>query len=49
MSDALWDKKIRLINVIDDYNREVLTIETDTSHPTDRVIRVLNQSKKLMK
>lgn len=44
MSDALWDgRKIRLLNVIDDYNREVLTIETDTSLPTDRVIRALSQ------
>jgi putative transposase len=44
MSDSLWDgRKIRLLNVIDDYNREVLTIETDTSLPTIRVIRVLER------
>jgi putative transposase len=44
MSDSLWDgRKIRLLNVIDDYNREVLTIETDTSLPTARVIRVLER------
>lgn len=42
MSDALWDgRRIRLLNVIDDYNREVLMIETDTSLPTLRVIRCL--------
>ena len=42
MSDALWDgRKIRLLNVIDDYNREVLAIEPDTSLPTARVIRCL--------
>ena len=44
MSDALWDgRKIRLLNVIDDYNREVLMIETDTSLPTLRVIRRLTE------
>lgn len=44
MSDALWDgRKIRLLNVIDDYNREVLMIETDTSLPTLRVIRCLTE------
>lgn len=44
MSDSLWDgRKIRLLNVIDDYNREVLTIETDTSLPTARVIRALER------
>ena len=40
MSDSLWDgRKIRLLNIIDDFNREILTIETDTSLPTLRVIR----------
>jgi len=48
MSDSLWDgKKIRLLNVIDDYNREVLWIETDTSLPTLRVIRVLEALKEM--
>lgn len=44
MSDALWDgRKIRLLNVLDDYNREVLMIEADTSLPTMRVIRCLTE------
>ena len=43
MSDALADKrKIRILNVIDDYNREALAIEAGLSFPSDRVIRVLN-------
>ena len=42
MSDSLWDgRRIRLLNIIDDYNREVLNIETDTSLPTARVIRCI--------
>ena len=46
MSDSLWDgKKVRLLNVLDDYNREVLWIEVDTSLPTLRVIRVLEALK----
>lgn len=46
MSDALWDgRKVRLLNIIDDYNREVLTIEADSSLPTARVIRCLNELK----
>jgi putative transposase len=44
MSDTLWDgRTYRLLNVIDDYNREVLHIEVDTSLPALRVIRALEQ------
>lgn len=44
MSDSLWDgRKIRLLNIIDDYNREAITIEIDTSLPSARVIRVLER------
>ena len=46
MSDSLWDgRKFRLLNIVDDYNREVLSIETDTSLPTVRVIRALEMLK----
>jgi putative transposase len=46
MHDSLWDgRSFRLLNVIDDYNRQVLWIETDTSLPALRVIRVLDQLK----
>jgi putative transposase len=42
MSDSLWDgRKFRLLNVIDDYNREMLAMEADFSLPALRVIRVL--------
>ena len=42
MSDSLWDgRKYRLLNIVDDYNREVLHIEADTSLPTTRLIRCL--------
>ena len=42
MSDSLWNgRKIRLLNVIDDYNREILWIETDTNLPTHSVIHTL--------
>jgi putative transposase len=44
MSDALADgRKFRVLNVIDDYNRESLQIEVDTSLPALRVKRVLDQ------
>jgi putative transposase len=44
MHDALWDgRTFRLLNVIDDFNRQVLWIEVDTSLPSQRVIRVLEQ------
>ena len=46
MHDSLWDgRTYRMLNVIDDYNREVLAIEVDTSLPALRVIRVLEQLK----
>lgn len=34
----------RTLNLIDEFNREVLAIEVDTSLPSARVIRVLNKS-----
>ena len=46
MSDTLWDgRRFRLLNIIDDYNREVLHIESDLSLPTVRLIRVLDYLK----
>ena len=42
--DSLWNgRTFRLLNVIDDYNREVLRIEADTCLPALRVIRVLEE------
>jgi putative transposase len=42
MSDSLVDgRRFRILNIIDDYNRESLWIEIDTSLPALRVIRVL--------
>lgn len=44
MSDSLVDgRRFRLFNIIDDYNRESLWIEIDTSLPGLRVIRVLER------
>ncbi len=46
MSDSLWDgRKVRLLNILDDYNREVLWIEADSCLPTARLIRVLESLK----
>ena len=46
MSDSLWDgRRFRLLNIIDDFNREVLAIESDISLPTLRLIRVLEYLK----
>jgi putative transposase len=44
MHDSLEDGRgYRLFNVIDDFNREGLTIEVDFSLPAERVIRALEQ------
>lgn len=44
MSDALWDgRRFRTFNVVDDFNWEALAIEVDTSLPSARVTRVLDQ------
>jgi len=46
MSDTLWDgRRFRLLNIVDDYNREVIHIEADTSLPTMRLIRSLEYLK----
>ncbi|MBL7973157.1 MAG: transposase family protein [Prolixibacteraceae bacterium] len=48
MHDSLWSRKTyRLLNVIDDYKRQVLAIEADSSIPSRRVIRVLNRLKEV--
>lgn len=44
MTDSLLSgRKFRTLNLMDDYNREALAIEVDTSLPAERVIRVLEQ------
>lgn len=44
MSDSMQDsRKVRLLNVMEDFNRQSLAIEADTSLPTRRVIRVLER------
>ena len=44
MSDSLSNgRAFRTLNVIDDFNREALWIEADTSLPAERVVRVLEQ------
>ena len=45
MHDQLEDgRSIRLLNVIDDYNREGLSIEVDFSLPAERVVRTWDQA-----
>ncbi|WAJ70235.1 IS3 family transposase [Catenovulum adriaticum] len=44
MHDQLVDgRSFRLLNIIDDFNREGLAIEVDFSLPAERVVRTLNQ------
>lgn len=44
LHDSLWNgRTFRLLNILDDFNREVLRIEVDTCLPALRVIRMLEQ------
>lgn len=44
MSDSLvCGRRFRTLNIIDDFNRECLAIEIDTSLPAERVLRVLDR------
>jgi putative transposase len=44
MSDALESgRKVRVLNVIDDFNREALNITVDSSLPAERVVRELQE------
>ena len=44
MSDALWSgRRFRTFNVLDDFNREALRIEIDTSLPAARIVRALDE------
>ncbi|AKC80628.1 transposase [Xanthomonas arboricola] len=44
MSDALWSgRRFRNFNINDDFNRESMKIEIDTSLPSARVIRALDE------
>ena len=44
MSDTLQDgRKIRVLNIMDDYNREMLAIEVGLSIPAQRVVSVLQR------
>jgi len=46
MSDALYHGvRFRTFNVLDDFNREALAIEIDTSLPSTRLVRVFEQIK----
>jgi putative transposase len=44
MTDSLTDgRRFRLLNVIDDYNRQSLAVDIDTSLPAIRVVRTLDR------
>ena len=48
VSDALSDgRKFRSLNIVDDYNRECVAAEVDTSIPGARVVRVLERLRQL--
>ena len=42
----MWNgRKFRILNIINDFKREALAVEADTSMPTLRVISILDQLK----
>lgn len=44
MHDALvCGRRFRTVNVVDDFNREALSIEIDLNLPAQRVVRVLDR------
>jgi len=44
MSDALWSgRRFRTFNIMDDFNREALRVEIDTSLPARRIVRALDE------
>lgn len=44
MADSLWNgRRFRTFNVLDDFNREALRIEIDTSLPARRIVRALTE------
>ncbi len=44
MTDSLVDgRRFRLLNIMNDFNRESLAVEADSSLPAARVIRVLER------
>jgi len=44
MRDTLADRRVfRTLNIVDDYTRECLAIEVDTSSPGERVVRVMER------
>jgi putative transposase len=44
MSDSLADgRRFRTLNIVDDFSRECIVLEVDTSVPGARVVRVLEQ------
>lgn len=44
MTDTLYDgRKVRILNIIDDYNRQALAMEPDTSIPAKQVIQILER------
>lgn len=46
MTDAFsWGRRVRTLNIVDDYTRECLAIEVDTSLGGQRVVRVLEELK----